>query len=432
MKFLGWTWHKLQQSNIEPFKDFRIGNYCTCLSAYSSFNEQDSHPKSTSSCGYGSRYTTQRKQESENSTDFKAGEVDNFGDETSTDFLTIGTLASEWAIGEPVTPRFTMFLENITEGKTEVTENDFKVINDELEKFLGPEAEEHGSHESSGRNSLVSTIALNGEPTQEVSAEEYGKAIVCPLQGYLFGSSIELPETRFQVKKEKATLAELFYGTKIADESTMEKCGKEEMQTKQTSKPLKHFIKKILKMLHASSRSSISFTKETNPVSTKKKLQKVSLLSSGAGFSNNFIRILKEEDLNNVKIQWCIPAFENTYFVALILVKKSTIIKEYKEQKVTRLFHRKIHPESSIAERESKVQHKNEMNNTPYNDGDSTDGEQMHQVEVKNWFSQGSTSRAGTQNYKSSVMPQPQYGVTGCTAASSNGAHRIKTEADSI
>ncbi|TYG97998.1 hypothetical protein ES288_A10G082700v1 [Gossypium darwinii] len=371
MKFLGWTWHKLQQSNIEPFKDFRIGNYCTCLSAYSSFNEQDSHPKSTSSCGYGSRYTTQRKQESENSTDFKAGEVDNFGDETSTDFLTIGTLASEWAIGEPVTPRFTMFLENITEGKTEVTENDFKVINDELEKFLGPEAEEHGSHESSGRNSLVSTIALNGEPTQEVSAEEYGKAIVCPLQGYLFGSSIELPETRFQVKKEKATLAELFYGTKIADESTMEKCGKEEMQTKQTSKPLKHFIKKILKMLHASSRSSISFTKETNPVSTKKKLQKV-----------------------------------------------------------TRLFHRKIHPESSIAERESKVQHKNEMNNTPYNDGDSTDGEQMHQVEVKNWFSQGSTSRAGTQNYKSSVMPQPQYGVTGCTAASSNGAHRIKTEAD--
>ncbi|TYG97999.1 hypothetical protein ES288_A10G082700v1 [Gossypium darwinii] len=375
MKFLGWTWHKLQQSNIEPFKDFRIGNYCTCLSAYSSFNEQDSHPKSTSSCGYGSRYTTQRKQESENSTDFKAGEVDNFGDETSTDFLTIGTLASEWAIGEPVTPRFTMFLENITEGKTEVTENDFKVINDELEKFLGPEAEEHGSHESSGRNSLVSTIALNGEPTQEVSAEEYGKAIVCPLQGYLFGSSIELPETRFQVKKEKATLAELFYGTKIADESTMEKCGKEEMQTKQTSKPLKHFIKKILKMLHASSRSSISFTKETNPVSTKKKLQKCGL-------------------------------------------------------QVTRLFHRKIHPESSIAERESKVQHKNEMNNTPYNDGDSTDGEQMHQVEVKNWFSQGSTSRAGTQNYKSSVMPQPQYGVTGCTAASSNGAHRIKTEAD--
>ncbi|TYJ13857.1 hypothetical protein E1A91_A10G078400v1 [Gossypium mustelinum] len=357
MKFLGWTWHKLQQSNIEPFKDFRIGNYCTCLSAYSSFNEQDSHPKSTSSCGYGSRYTTQRKQESENSTDFKAGEVDNFGDETSTDFLTIGTLASEWAIGEPVTPRFTMFLENITEGKTEVTENDFKVINDELEKFLGPEAEEHGSHESSGRNSLVSTIALNGEPTQEVSAEEYGKAIVCPLQGYLFGSSIELPETRFQ------------------DESTMEKCGKEEMQTKQTSKPLKHFIKKILKMLHASSRSSISFTKETNPVSTKKKLQKCGL-------------------------------------------------------QVTRLFHRKIHPESSIAERESKVQHKNEMNNTPYNDGDSTDGEQMHQVEVKNWFSQGSTSRAGTQNYKSSVMPQPQYGVTGCTAASSNGAHWIKTEAD--
>ncbi|TYI60267.1 hypothetical protein E1A91_D10G092700v1 [Gossypium mustelinum] len=404
MKFLGWMQHKFQQSNIEPFKDFRIGNYCTCLSAYSSFNEQGSHPK----------YTTQRKQESENSTDFKAGEVDNFGDETSTDFLTIGTLASEWAIGEPVTPRFTMFLENITEEKTEVTENDLKVINDELEKFLGPEAEEHGSHESSGRNSLVSAIALNGEPTQEVSAEEYGKAIICPLQGYLFGSSIELPETRFQVKKEKATLAELFYGTKIAEESTMEKCGKEEMQTKQTSKTSQTFHQE-------DSENASCFFKD--------------LLSSGAGFSNNFISTLKEEDLNNEKSNGASLPSENTYFVALILVKKSTIIKEYKEQKcglqVTRLFHRKIHPESSIAERELKAQHKNEMNNTPYNDGDSTDGEQMHQVEVKNWFSQGSTSRAGTQNYKSfSVMPQPQYGITGCTAASSNGAHWIKTEAD--
>ncbi|XWS32620.1 hypothetical protein CRYUN_Cryun22dG0005800 [Craigia yunnanensis] len=381
MKLLGWMQHKLRKSNIEPFKDFTIGNCCTCVSAHSSLNDQDCHPKSTSCYGYGSRYSTQSHQESENSlTEFEAkGVEDNFGDETSTvisglfhGFLTIGTLGSERIISEPVTTTFTMSSENITEEKTEVTENDLKLINDEMEKFLEAEAEEHGSNESSGRNSQVSTIALSGKPIPEANAQEYGKTIVCPLQGYLFGSSIELPETRFEVKKEKASLAELFYRTKIAEESPMEKCWKEEMQTKQTSKPVKHLIKKILKKLHASSVSSTSTPslRETNIVSTKKKLQKV-----------------------------------------------------------IKLFHRKIHPESSIAEREFKNLHRNKMNNAPYNDGEYTDGEQMHQDKDKKWFPQRSRSKTGIQNYKS-ISKLPQYGVNGCTAASANGEHWIKTDAD--
>ncbi|XVE84182.1 hypothetical protein DITRI_Ditri16bG0149400 [Diplodiscus trichospermus] len=381
MKLLGWMQHMFRQSNFEPFKDFTIGNYCTCISAHSSLDDQDSHPKSSSGYGYGSRYSIQSQQESENSsTEFEPkGVVDSFGDETSTvisglfhGFLTIGTLGSEQIINEPVTPTFSMSLENITEEKTEVTENDLKLINDELEKFLEAEAEEHGSNESSGRNSLVSTITLSGKPTQEANAQEYGTTIVCPLQGYLLGSSIELPETRFEVKKEKASLAELFYGTKIAEESPHEKCGKDELQTKQTSKPVKHLIKKILKKLHASSGSSTSTSspKETNAVSTKKKLQKV-----------------------------------------------------------IKLFHRKIHPESSVAEREFKSMHRNEMNNATYNDGDYTDGGQMHQDKDKKWFPQGSRSKEGNQNYKS-IAKLSQYGVTGCTAASANGEHWIRTDAD--
>ncbi|XP_017975118.1 PREDICTED: uncharacterized protein LOC18601052 isoform X2 [Theobroma cacao] len=284
MKLLGWMQHKLRQSNIEPFKDFTIGNYCSCLSAHSSLNDQDSNPKSASGHGHGSRFSTLSQQESENSfTEFEAkGVEENFGDEASTvisglfhGFLTIGTLGSELIISEPVTPTFAMSLEN-SEDKAEVTENDLKIINDELEKFLEAEAEEHGSNESSGRNSQVSTITLSGKPMQEANAKEYGKTIVCPLQGYLFGSSIELPEARFEVKKEKASLAELFYRTKIAEESPTEKCGKEEMQTKQANKPVKHLIKKILKKLHASSGSSTptSSPKETNSISTKKKLHK--------------------------------------------------------------------------------------------------------------------------------------------------------------
>ncbi|XP_039033861.1 protein LAZY 1-like [Hibiscus syriacus] len=213
------------------------------LSAYSSLNGQESHPNSASRYGYGAIYSTQPKEENENfSTEFEAeGVEDNFGDKTSTvisglfhGFLTIGTLQSDCTISEPITPTFTMSRENITEGKTEGTENDLKVINDELDKFLEAEAEEHGSIESSRRSSLVSAITLSDKPMQEVNAEEYVNAIVCPLQGYLFGSSIELPEARFEVKKEKASLEELFYSAKTAEESPMEKCGKEEMHTKQT------------------------------------------------------------------------------------------------------------------------------------------------------------------------------------------------------
>ncbi|XVE67668.1 hypothetical protein DITRI_Ditri09bG0006500 [Diplodiscus trichospermus] len=380
MKLLGWMQHKLRPTSIEPFKDLAIGNYCACLSAHSSLNDQDSHPKSTCGYGYGSRYSTQSQQESDNSfIEFEAkGVEDNFGDETSTvisglfhGFLTIGTLGSEHIIDEPSTPTFTMSLENKTEEKTDVTENDLKLINEELEKFLEAEGEEHGSNESSRRTSQVSTITLSGKPImQEANAQEYGKTIVCPLQGYLFGSSIELPETRLEVKKEKASLAELFYRTKIAEESPTEKCGKEEMQTKQNNKPVKHLIKKILKKLHASSGGSTSTSspKETNSVSTKKKLQKV-----------------------------------------------------------IKLFHRKVHPESSIAERESKSLHRNKMKKAPCNDDDYTDGDRIRQDKDKRWFPQGSRSKAGKYETTSKL---PQYGLTACAAAGANGEHWIKTDAD--
>ncbi|PPS05153.1 hypothetical protein GOBAR_AA15509 [Gossypium barbadense] len=343
MKLLGWMQHKLRPSNIEPFKDFTIGNYCTCLLAHSSLGDNQGYE-------YGSRDSTLSQQEMENSiTEFQGkGGEDNFGDETSNviselfqGFLTIGTLGSQQIMSEPETPTFKVSLDNITEDETEVTENDLKLINDELGRFLEAEAEEHGSNESSGRNSQVSTITLSGKAIQAAaSVEECGKTILCPLQGYLFGSSVELPEPRFEVKKEKASLAELFYRTK-------------DTQTKQTTKPVKHLIKKILKKFHASSGKE-----ETNSFSTKKKLQKV-----------------------------------------------------------IKLFHRKIHPENSIAERESK------MNNAPYSDNDYTGGDNMR-------FPQGSRSKAGLGNNKKTISKLPQYGLTGCTAATENGEHWIKTDAD--
>lgn len=83
-----------------------------------------------------------------------------------------------------------MPLESTTENKPELKEDDLKLINYELEKFLEAEAKEW-CNETSGRSSHASTITLSGKQIDEAENEDYEKPLVCPLQGYLFGSSIE-------------------------------------------------------------------------------------------------------------------------------------------------------------------------------------------------------------------------------------------------
>lgn len=172
-----------------------------------------------------------------------------------------------------------MPLESITESKSELTENDLKLINYELEKFLEAETKEW-CNESSGRSSHASTITLSGKQTDEAENEDYEKILVCPLQGYLFGSSIELSETRKEVKKEKVSLEELFHRTKTTNETNTEKSERGEMQAKKTHKPAMHLMKKMLKKLHASSKSSTPSGggDAADSVSIKKKLYKVGLL----------------------------------------------------------------------------------------------------------------------------------------------------------
>lgn len=208
----------------------------------------------------------------------------------------------------------------MTEKETEVTEIDLKLINDELEKFLEAEANDEGFIESPGRNSHVSIITLCGKQMEAVDVEESGKMIVCPLQGYLFGSSIELPEKRStEEKKEKASLGELFHRTIVADQNAAAKDEKGEIQAKETNKSAMHLVKKMLRKLQASSRSTCTtFAKEQqgstrstsaftakqpyasrNPwptsdgrkggetLSTKRKLHKVSYLVAQLNFSES-------------------------------------------------------------------------------------------------------------------------------------------------
>lgn len=201
-------------------------------------------------------------------------------------FLAIGTLGSEQIMNDPATPTFAISVENITEKETEVTENELKLINDELEKVLiGEEAspDDQGfnefssarnSHVSNGRSSHGSIITLSGKGDGEGGG---GGNTVCPLQGYLFGSAIELSETSATAaakKEHRTSLGELFQRSKIAEDYGGGKSEEKRLE-KEVDKSAMNLMKKKLKkkMLHASSRSST--TADSAPAPTETKLHKV-------------------------------------------------------------------------------------------------------------------------------------------------------------
>lgn len=274
------------------------GNSCIRLSAQTSLDDQDPYTKPNYGCRDGFTSMKQPKQEEENyysqfegSNEEEASAVIS---ELFHGFLTIGTLGSDAGINEPETPTFATPLENITDGRIKVTEDHLKLINYELEKFLEAESKEEGSDESSARNSNVSTITLGGKQMEKPEAEDYWKTTVCPLQGYLFGSSIELPDAKTELRKEKASLGELFHRTKVTAEICTEKHASEEIPDKHKHKSTMRFVKKIIKQVNPSSNfscysanggalDSVSTKKDlgnaTNSVSSKKNLQKVGLVN---------------------------------------------------------------------------------------------------------------------------------------------------------
>ncbi|CAL5329595.1 unnamed protein product [Camellia sinensis] len=292
--------HRKFRAN-EPLKDFSVGNSCTCLSGKPSLDDQQYYPKSnfgTKSLGKAQR--DNHLQKSFSSLEAARVEADDFEEESSVaiselfhGFLTIGTLGSDPVITDPSTPTFATSVENITEKETEVTENELKLINDELEKVIGAEGDGcndssgRNSHVSTGRNSYVSTgrsshgstITLSGKPLEGTETNGNGTTI-CPLQGYLFGSAIELPETTTVVKEHRTSLGELFQRKKIAEENYVAKSERGEKRTeKETDKSAIHLMKKMLKkrMVHGSSRSCTTSTGgNVDSASSETKLHKES------------------------------------------------------------------------------------------------------------------------------------------------------------
>lgn len=130
--------------------------------------------------------------------------------------LAIGTLGSD----PPVADHHRTSVETITEKDTDVTPDELKLINEELEKVLGMEVKEPKEDMadlSSGRNSHAGTLIVgSGKP----SVEAENVTAVCPLQGYLFGSPIELPETGRATKEQRTSLGELFQRSRMAEEKS--------------------------------------------------------------------------------------------------------------------------------------------------------------------------------------------------------------------
>ncbi|KAK6930784.1 hypothetical protein RJ641_002577, partial [Dillenia turbinata] len=387
MKLLGWMHRKFRQNSSEPLKDFVIGNSCTCLPGQPSLDDQQYCPRPNYSTR--SLRQTQREHPLRNSfAGLEAARVeeDDFEEESSTviselfhGFLAIGTLGSDPITNDPATPTFAISIENITEKETEVTENELKLINDELERVLGAETKEDGCNDSSGRNSHVSigrsshgsTITLSGKPLEGAESNNNGNT-VCPLQGYLFGSAFELPETTAVTKKENRTsLAELFQRSKMEEyaESKHERC--EKRTEKEADKNAMHVMKKILKkkMLHASSRNSNGATGGT-------------IDSTSA---------------------------------------------ETKLHKILHMFHRKVHPESSTTMPKARKPQKEIKNNVFCDKGHNNEG-QLPSDESITAYPQRAFSKESLRRYKSQSN-LPQFTISG-SESNGNREYWIKTDAE--
>jgi hypothetical protein len=148
-------------------------------------------------------------------------------------FLAIGTLGSEPTTSEPATPAFPVSLENMTEEKMKMTENDLKLVNNELVKFL--EAEEEGCNDSLARRSYVSTITLSGMQMQATNAEDFGKTVACPLQGYTYlGHQLNIQKQDLEQRRKRFLLKRYFVQQKLRMKFL------QKMKRKRRCKPRKH------------------------------------------------------------------------------------------------------------------------------------------------------------------------------------------------
>ncbi|XP_038714254.1 protein LAZY 1-like isoform X1 [Tripterygium wilfordii] len=379
VQLLGWMPRKFRQNGCEAIKDLAIGNSSTCLAGQPSLDDQKPNFHNTKPFKFNQKdqlrnsFASFEAAATEEEEEYYEVEPSDAVTELFHGFLAIGTFGSDPINTDPSTPTFSFSVENITEKETEATENELKLINDELEKVLIAEdasniSSGRTSHVSNGRSSHGSTITLSGKILE---AQDTNESNVCPLQGYLLGSAFEVSETTrtssVAKKENRTSLGELFQRTKIAEENLGgAKLDKEDKKSdKETGatadKSAVNLMKKILKkkMPHASSRNS-STTSTVDSASAA----------------------------------------------------------ETKLKKILQMFHRKVHPENTTT---AKNQHEKPSKNENNKNGGQNNGEGITAMKPQRALSKGSMRR-----YQSQSNP-PQFSLS-----DSNGNREcwIKTDAD--
>nr|XP_010913028.1 protein LAZY 1 [Elaeis guineensis] len=224
MKLLSWLHRKFRQNSGDVFKDFPGGGTCNCLSGGPSLEEEHlrrrRHLNAVPSRSLRLPAAAEFVQDGGTG---GGGGGDATMEELFGGLLAIGTLGigagpidEEEATAEEegaATPAFgaAAIVEAIAEKRAEATtETDLMVVNAELEKVLAVEAEKAAAVAAAGDR-------LSSARPSHVSA---GSA-ACPLQGFLFGSPIEIAETTPATggrKERRASLGELFMRSRIAEE----------------------------------------------------------------------------------------------------------------------------------------------------------------------------------------------------------------------
>ncbi|KAL3630842.1 hypothetical protein CASFOL_023826 [Castilleja foliolosa] len=262
MKFLGWMHRKLTQNCTDPNKNSTIGN----LTSYDKQNSNKEPAKTLKDLNVKCQKPSIRSEANNADVIFQEELFEPF------DFLAIGTFGMELLNTDPPTPTLPTPFENLT-NPSEITENDFMFINYELEKFLEAEEKEN-ANDISGRSSQASIITLSYKPTEGANSEGHVYTMACPLQNYLFATSIEQTETDEVVKKEKESFEGFIKRSNMAHHDGSTKICEAEKQPRKRNAT--HFMKKVVKKFNSS--SSLSKTSSKNDadvtISIKKKLSK--------------------------------------------------------------------------------------------------------------------------------------------------------------
>ncbi|XP_073013512.1 protein LAZY 1-like [Typha latifolia] len=239
MKLLGWMHRKFRQNNGDVFKDLASGGSCNCLPGRASLevdDEEHHRHRRRQSDPFVSRCL---RLSSEDLLDVACAGA---GDSEAVDkifggLLAIGTLGVDSCPmdeeyleeekeeidmdrDEAVTPRFGPIAEKAAAAAA-AAENDLFAASADVEKVLAAEAttEEDLVVVSVELEKVLAAEAekVTGGDRISSARPSAGDRISCPLQGFLFGSPIEMAETMGK-REKRVSLGELFMRSKIAEE----------------------------------------------------------------------------------------------------------------------------------------------------------------------------------------------------------------------